>query len=529
MNPKIAKDIMTKEVVTISPDTSISDASKLLYKNRFNGLPVVDKNKVLVGILTEYDLVNIDSATHLPTLQRILRHVAPDDGAKEEIEAISKLKVGNLMNSDPMTLREYATLEETIAAFSQHHKVNPIPVVDENKKLVGIISRSDMIKFFTELPPTLPESELQWTNLKESAITGLVEKSMDLLEERMDLLQMNILSSEQAMLITTPDAEIIFANKAWEKLTGYTTEEIIGKHPNDLWGGHMPEEFYRDLWNTIKNEKKPFAGEVKNVKKDGTEYWQETYITPVLDEAGNIKFFMAIEPEITDKKKKEQFREEFISIIGHQLRNPLAGISWIIELLSRSPNLSEDDKKKVEEIYKQNKGLANFVADLLVLSRIGRKDMSKEDFDLRSEIDLIIKEVKVANPGVEFSFQSEGGDFSLMTNKPMVIQVFANLIYNAAEYSDRDAGRVDLELKKESDSWFFSCYNNGPEIKEADKSKIFSKFFRSDTAQKIKEKGTGLGLFIIKTICDNFGWGLWFESASGQGTTFYVKIPIVNS
>ena len=76
---------MTKEVVSVSPETSLFDAAKLLYKNRFNGLPVVDGIGALVGILTEYDLVNIDSAIHIPTLQRILRRLALEkDGIEKE-------------------------------------------------------------------------------------------------------------------------------------------------------------------------------------------------------------------------------------------------------------------------------------------------------------------------------------------------------------------------------------------------------------------------------------------------------------
>ena len=529
MDSKTVKDIMTKEVIMVSSETSLFDAAKVLYKNRFNGLPVVDKDNVLVGILTEYDLLNIDSMIHIPTLQNILGQINLENTeVKKEFETIAILKVGGVMNNDPLTLLDSATLEETVATFVEHHRVNPIPVIDFKRKVIGIVSRSDLIKFFTAFPSRPTEIQSSSPRLVDTAVNALMKESISLLEQRMALLQSTVASSNQPILITDPDEKILYTNQAWEKLSGYSTKEILGKHPNDLWGGHMPKEFYEKMWQTVKTEKKPFVGEVKNVKKDGTEYWQEDYVTPILDQNGNIKFFIFIEPDITARKQKDQFREEFISIIGHQLRNPLVGIKWMIELLAESSTITDADKHKIEEIYKENKGLSSFVEDLLILSRIGKKDLTREAIDLKSEIKIIIKEVKTANQQVDFSFNIIGDVFPLTTNRPMAIQVFENLIYNAAEYSDKTSGKVAVVLEKKDSSYLFSVHNNGPEISEEDKPKIFSKFFRSGEAQEMKKSGTGLGPFITQAICDNFGWGLTFESGSGQGTTFYVKIQIIN-
>ncbi|OGM96867.1 MAG: hypothetical protein A3J46_03790 [Candidatus Yanofskybacteria bacterium RIFCSPHIGHO2_02_FULL_41_11] len=346
------------------------------------------------------------------------------------------------------------------------------------------------------------------------------------MEERTALLQSAVGSSSQSILITSPDAKIIFINKAWELMTGYSFDDTIGKNPSELWGGHMTNNFYEKLWYIIKTEKKPFSGELENVKKNGVKYWQESHITPILDEYGEIKFFMAIAAEVTEKKQKEQFRDEFVSIIGHQLRNPLITISWLIEWLSKSTNLTEEDKEKIKNIYQQNKGLSSFVEDLLMLSRAGKNNLTKEKFDFKSEIQMILGEVQNRNPKVKLNFYTEGEGLFISTNKSMATQVFSNLIYNAAEYADKDKGEVEVKIAKTKDGLLFSSYNNGPEITEGDKPKIFSKLFRSDLAKEYKKSGTGLGLFIVKTICDSFGWNVWFESGAGLGTTFYVKIPI---
>src|SRR3989344_6133000 len=86
------------------------------------------------------------------------------------------------------------------------------------------------------------------------------------------------------VVITDENANIIYANRAVEKNTGFPLNEIIGKNPADLWGGNMTKDFYERMWYTIKTEKKPFVAEVQNKRKDSTLYWQELHISPVLDE-----------------------------------------------------------------------------------------------------------------------------------------------------------------------------------------------------------------------------------------------------
>lgn len=145
-------DVMTKEVVVVAPDMPLLDAAKILAEHHFDGVPVVDKQNVLVGILTEYDLVSKGSLIHLPTMQKILQNlsVMQEDRLRfrKESEAITSLTVGDVMNSDPMTLAPDASISEVIMLFSDHHRVNPVPVIDADRKVVGIVSRYDLIRLF---------------------------------------------------------------------------------------------------------------------------------------------------------------------------------------------------------------------------------------------------------------------------------------------------------------------------------------------------------------------------------------------
>ncbi|MBI2609936.1 CBS domain-containing protein [Candidatus Giovannonibacteria bacterium] len=146
----LLKDIMTKKVVAVSPETSLIEAARILSEKKFSGMPVIDKKNKLVGILTEYDLISKEDLLHLPTFQKILENLAVYRKNRHEISAeikqVSRLKVKDVMNDDPLTLQENATLESTVRTFKDHHRVNPIPVLDQNKKVVGVISRFDLIK-----------------------------------------------------------------------------------------------------------------------------------------------------------------------------------------------------------------------------------------------------------------------------------------------------------------------------------------------------------------------------------------------
>jgi len=150
----VAENVMTRKVVSISPDASLFEAAKLISEHHFDGVPVADKDGKLIGIITEYDLILKTSGVNATFLQKILNEVyakkegkshlgeALSNGAKE----ISLIKVSDIMNKEPLSLRESSGFEEIISAFTEHHKVNPIPIVDENNILVGIISRFDVLR-----------------------------------------------------------------------------------------------------------------------------------------------------------------------------------------------------------------------------------------------------------------------------------------------------------------------------------------------------------------------------------------------
>lgn len=143
-------DIMTKNPVVVHPDTPLFEAAGVIAEHHFDGVPVVDGDGVLAGILTEYDLVSKGSMVHLPTLQIVLQNLTAfrrdRSQFQKEVREVSALKVRDVMNADPLTLPDTAHFEDVETAFREHHRVNPIPVINSMRKVVGVISRFDLLK-----------------------------------------------------------------------------------------------------------------------------------------------------------------------------------------------------------------------------------------------------------------------------------------------------------------------------------------------------------------------------------------------
>ncbi len=150
MDSTLVKDIMTTEVMTVSPNTPLLEVAKIFAEKRFNGLPVVDEQKKLVGLITEYNLITAESLLHLPTLEKISKDPASPlvdlEYLSQQVKKTTNLKVVDVMEHDPITVAYDDTFETALGILNQHHRVNPIPVIDKERKLVGVVSRYDLLK-----------------------------------------------------------------------------------------------------------------------------------------------------------------------------------------------------------------------------------------------------------------------------------------------------------------------------------------------------------------------------------------------
>ncbi len=145
---------MTGKVFTLSDSDGLLSAVHLFEEHGFAGFPVLDRRQKLVGILTEYDLLSHGSGVHIPTVMGIFSRISVEKKDSGELNGYFKklrgIKVKDVMNNNPLTIRADSPAEDLAGEFYEHHKVNPILVVDKEENLVGVVSRHDLIRFFNE-------------------------------------------------------------------------------------------------------------------------------------------------------------------------------------------------------------------------------------------------------------------------------------------------------------------------------------------------------------------------------------------
>jgi len=345
--------------------------------------------------------------------------------------------------------------------------------------------------------------------------------------------------STDHIMITDSNAVILHINKAAEQTTGYSREELIGQKPS-LWGGNMDKEFYKNMWDTIKVKKQPFFGELNNTRKGGIPYIAALSIAPILDKDGEVKFFVGIERNITKEKEIDRMKTEFVSIASHQLRTPLTGLNWLIEILVRKggENLNSRQKGYLEDMKRSIERMLELVNDLLNVSRLetGKIQIEPKPIRLSDFVRGIIDDARALakERGCRVTFKKPSRKLPEISIDPALMrQVVYNLITNAIQYSPAKRGEILVQLKKEDTRYLISVKDNGIGIPQEVQPMIFGKFFRADNAKQQRQGGSGLGLYISKMIINEMGGKIWFESPApgrdkeeNKGTTFYVEFPI---
>src|SRR5258708_5151928 len=236
------------------------------------------------------------------------------------------------------------------------------------------------------------------------------------------------------------------------------------------------------------------------------------------------------------KEKEGDFASDFANLASHQLRTPLSGMKWMLELLQRpsSGPLSKKQKEYIEKTVFFNERLIALVNDLLEVSRVekGETKLYLQPTDLTVIIRSLLKEKEkeIQRKGLQVSFTVEHEPFPVVrTEASKIKQAFNNLINNALAYTPQH-GKVTIDLRvKENDLKTLECAitDTGMGIPKNQQAQVFNKFFRGSNVYKVESVGTGLGLFIAKAFIEASGGKIWFKSIQGKGTTFYFTMPII--
>src|SRR3989344_2588991 len=349
-------------------------------------------------------------------------------------------------------------------------------------------------------------------------------------------------SAGEGILSVDKDGRINLWNAAMTKLTGYSTEEVLGKSLKE--GLHLVDksrlafDVFGEVLSKVFSQKKSinlsFVDGFFLLDKNDARIAVEITASPLLHEDGNIYGVVIVVSDETREFKADRIKSEFVSIASHQLRTPLSTIKWFSEMMSHGDvgELNKSQQAFIDDILSSVERVINTVNMLLNVSRIEQETLAvvPEITDLVKLVGVIIEEAKLdmEQKNLNISFDVKD-NFPLIKLDPRLIRfVLENLIQNAIRYSFRD-GNIAITMEKDKEFVKISVVDHGYGIPKDEQSRIFQKFFRASNAQAIIQDGTGLGLFIAKSAIELSGGTIWFVSEKDKGTTFSFTIPLEGS
>ncbi|GCE06531.1 sensor histidine kinase [Dictyobacter aurantiacus] len=245
---------------------------------------------------------------------------------------------------------------------------------------------------------------------------------------------------------------------------------------------------------------------------------------------------MVVHQDGSAMKEAEELKDEFISIAAHELRNPLSVLQGFVELFQRqmgrqhTPMLTEEQRESLQHIDQATRRLVTLTNDLLDVTRLqaGHLELVEEVTDLVSLVKRVTQRHQSITPDHQLMIIAQDPFLIVSIDVMLTEQVFTNLLTNAIKYSP-GGGPIQITLEKqvESQQVLIKIKDQGIGIPACQQAQIFGRFVRATNAQSHGLCGTGLGLYLSRELIKRQGGDIWFQSQEGQGTTFFVALPLL--
>jgi len=377
-----------------------------------------------------------------------------------------------------------------------------------------------------------------------------------------------------AILETDLAGNLVFFSRGAEVMTGYSSREVLGRSPAMFFSpsslvdiatrtgvGELPsgpKHNHADRYNYIgytlgkRAISRPAKGyDWRFTHKDGRSRWASTFITPKLNEHGKLIGFVGTCKDVTRRvatarslnealeKEREavirlaevdKAKDQFVSTVSHELRTPITNIIGYTELLEDGElgSLQEPQRQALTRISISGRRLLSLVNDLLTLSRVQQQGLELELvlLDLRdvvsTSVELAVPVDSAQHAAIKLELPDEPVRYHGDSEK--LERAVINLINNALKFTPAD-GQVTVSLRSEPDEIRVSVTDTGRGLSKAEQTKLFTRFFRAESAERDAIPGSGLGLSIVKTIVELHKGTIQVDSQAGAGSTFTIILP----
>ncbi len=390
--------------------------------------------------------------------------------------------------------------------------------------ITAIHDESGELRGFSKVTRDLTDRRMQEEALRQS-------------EERFRLLVESV--KDYAIFMLDPQGRVASWNGGAQRILGYNAEEIIGRplasfYPRDAVTKKWPEQ---EL--AMAREHGRFEEEGVRVRKDGTTFWASAVVTPIYDAEGVLIGYAKVTRDLTDQKrvealeKAERQTSEFLAMLAHELRNPLAPITNALQLLAARPALDATEQWVREVLQRQTGHLKRLVDDLLDVSRIRRSTITldRRVLDVREVLRAAADGSMqwMLSRGHTLTVEPNPEQLTVLADETRLTQIVQNLLHNAAKYTP-EGGNVVLSARRDGAEVLISVKDDGigmdPELLQS----AFDLFKQAQQPLHRPQGGLGLGLTLVQRLVRMHGGTVEAHSAGpDRGSEFIVRLPAADA
>ena len=431
----------------------------------------------------------------------------------------------------PALLRDVTAHPEFVHPANLAHGVRSMaafPIVGQNERVLGVlVLYYTTAQAFGETETRLLASYAdQLATALENA--GLYEETQT---QRVRLAQI-FDSTSDGILLVSREGEIQAANRQAGELLGFDPSSVIGVGLSQLAAsrrGTAPghDRVFDDLAAILQKPEQGGEGDLELQRSGRTIHWAGR---PIKDASGATVGFTLTLHDVTHERQVSQMKTDFVSFVTHQLRTPLAGIKWMLELASQAPHVPAEAGSYVEDARTAAERLIGLVNDLLDIARLesGKLTVTLQPTSLgkltRSSVDDL--GALIRDKGLRLSTIGLDDAPMVMADPQLLRQVIVNLTSNALKYTP-SGGDISIRIERDNGRTArWTITDSGIGIPNTALGRLFEKFYRAENVHTVETEGTGLGLYLVRLIIERLAGEVWCESEEGQGSAFIFTLPI---
>ena len=337
-------------------------------------------------------------------------------------------------------------------------------------------------------------------------------------------------TSPIGIALVSPEGKWLRVNNAISKIVGYTPDELLKltfqdiTHPEDL---EIDLEYVQQM---LHGEIEEYEMEKRYIHKKGHIVWIQLNVSLVRNNNEEPLYFVSLITDITERKRNDLVKSEFVSLASHQLRTPLTAVRWAVSKLSKNEknHLDAIEKEMADTAYEASKNMAETINVMLRISHIesGFAMVKIDTFNMLALLENVkVNHANMAkNKNIQIQVQCAPG-VEITSDQNVLNEILTNLVNNAIKYTPRK-GHVTLTAKKHEEHIILTVEDDGYGIPSSQQEKVFSKFFRASNVVDRVSDGTGLGLYLVRSLVETAHGTIGFESIENSGTKFTITLPL---